>query len=137
MEVPTIISFSSLQQIVEQNVDIPVPRGRVRRLQCFRPRTEVQQRFPSSNSLTFQFLTVKVFKVSCQDRVLRHLLNFQLVLQMTRLMGFSHFSPESATRPLHTGSALPPHSSPWTPPAYAMSMGREEEKPKRRQERQQ
>ena len=29
MEVPTIISFSSLREIVEQNVDIPVPHGRV------------------------------------------------------------------------------------------------------------
>ena len=27
LEVPTIISFSSLQRIVEQNVDIPVPGG--------------------------------------------------------------------------------------------------------------
>ena len=30
MEVPTIISYSSLRGIVEQNVDIPVPRGRGR-----------------------------------------------------------------------------------------------------------
>ena len=37
VEVPTIISFSSLQRIVEQNVDIPVPRGGVRRLQGFLP----------------------------------------------------------------------------------------------------
>ena len=29
VEVPTIISYSSLRGIVEQNVDIPVPRGRV------------------------------------------------------------------------------------------------------------
>ena len=28
VEVPTIVSYSSLQGIVEQNVDIPVPRGR-------------------------------------------------------------------------------------------------------------
>ena len=37
MEVPTIISFSSLQRIVEQNVDVPVPRGGVRGLQGFPP----------------------------------------------------------------------------------------------------
>ena len=30
VEVPTIVSYSSLQGIVEQNVDIPVPRGRRR-----------------------------------------------------------------------------------------------------------
>ena len=34
---------------------------------------------------------------------------------------------KSATRPPHSGSALPPHSSPWTPPAYDVSMGRVEE----------
>ena len=37
VEVPTIVSYSSLQRIVEQNVDIPVPRGGVRRLQGFHP----------------------------------------------------------------------------------------------------
>ena len=30
VEVPTIISYSSLRGIVEQNVDIPAPRGRGR-----------------------------------------------------------------------------------------------------------
>ena len=37
VEVPTIVSFSSLQRIVEQNVDVPVPRGGVRDLQGFPP----------------------------------------------------------------------------------------------------
>ena len=37
VEVPTIISFSSLQRNVEQLVNIPVPRGGVRRLQGFPP----------------------------------------------------------------------------------------------------
>ena len=37
VEVPTIISFSSLLRIVEQNVDVPVPRGGVRGLQGFHP----------------------------------------------------------------------------------------------------
>ena len=36
-EVPTIISFFSLQRIVEQNVDIPSPYGGVRGLQGFLP----------------------------------------------------------------------------------------------------
>ena len=42
LEVPTIVSFSSLQRIMEQTVDIPAPRGRGRRggLQGFFPRTE-------------------------------------------------------------------------------------------------
>ena len=44
---------------------------------------------------------------------------------------------KSATRPPHSGSALPPHSSPWTPPAYDVSVGRVEEQAKRWQETQQ
>ena len=28
VEVPTIVSISSLHELVEQNVDVPVPRGR-------------------------------------------------------------------------------------------------------------
>ena len=115
--VPTIISFSSLQRTVEQNVDIAVPRRGVRRLQG-----RIQWRFPSSKSFAFLFLMVKVFKLSSQDKVLRHFLNFH---------------KKSATRPRRSGSALPPHLSPWTPPAYAVSMGREDEMAKRRQERQQ
>ena len=35
VEVPTIVSFSSLQRIVEQTVDVPVPRGGVRGRQGF------------------------------------------------------------------------------------------------------
>ena len=37
VEVPTIISFLSLQRIVDQNVDIPVQRGGGRSLQGLRP----------------------------------------------------------------------------------------------------
>ena len=35
---------------------------------------------------------------------------------------------KSAALPPHSGSELPPHSSPWTPAAYAVPMGHEEEK---------
>ena len=37
VEVPTILSFSSWQRTVEQNVDVPVPRGGARGLQGFLP----------------------------------------------------------------------------------------------------
>ena len=42
---------------------------------------------------------------------------------------FSHFSPDekSATLPARSWSALPPHSSPWTPSAYDVPMVFEEE----------
>ena len=39
---------------------------------------------------------------------------------------FPHFQ-KSATQPPHSGSELPPHSSPWTPAAYDASMVLEEE----------
>ena len=56
VEVPMIISFSALQRTLEQHVDIPVLDGGGRRLHGF-PQNRVQQRFPPSKSLTFQFRT--------------------------------------------------------------------------------
>ena len=38
-----------------------------------------------------------------------------------------HQNQKSATQPPHSGSELPPHSSPWTPAAYDASMVLEEE----------
>ena len=42
---------------------------------------------------------------------------------------FSHFSPDkkSSTQPAHSWSALPPHSSPWTPAPCGVPMVLEEE----------
>ena len=88
-EVPTIVSFSSLQRVMEQTVDIPAPRGSGSRggLQGF-SQDRVQQLLPT---LTFQFLVV-IFKVSSQARVpLPHLLT--LVLRMRLVKGFLYFSP--------------------------------------------
>ena len=88
VEVPTIVSYSSLQRIMEQNVDIPVPGrgGRSSGLQGF-SRDRIQQRgvllrnaFLSglwSRSLTFP---VKAFKIFAQDPVHPLLRTFQLVL---------------------------------------------------------
>ena len=76
VEVPTIISFSSLQRIVDQNVDIPVPRGGVRGLQGFPPG---QASTTSSLSLErisernveqiVDFPGVEAFKIFFQDMV--------------------------------------------------------------------
>ena len=56
VEVPTIVSFSLLQQIMEQNVGIPVPGhgGRFAGLQGFSPLNRVQQRH-RRRSFTFPF----------------------------------------------------------------------------------
>ena len=71
VEVPTVLSFSSLQQqSVEQIIDVPVPHRRRRGqggLQGF-PSDRIQQHGLWSSTWTFQFLVVEgdslIFKVS-------------------------------------------------------------------------
>ena len=90
VEVPTIISFSSLQRTVEQNVDIPVPGrgGRIAGLQGFLPGQgstallflkNVLLSGLWSRSLIFP---VEAFKIFFQDKVHPLLLTIQLVLMM-------------------------------------------------------
>ena len=87
VEVPTITSFSSLQRNVEQLVNIPVPRGGVRRLQGFLPE-QGSTAVPSEQIVDTPVPHgEKSSWVPSQDRVLRHLLSFQLVLQMTLSQG--------------------------------------------------
>ena len=67
VEVPTVVSWSSLQQLsAEHIVGTPVPRGSGgQRLQGSLPVHRVQQRSPLSSSLTF----ILVFKEYAQARV--------------------------------------------------------------------
>ena len=95
VEVPTIVSFSSLQRIMEQTVDIPVPLGDT---QIFKVFSEDRVQQVSSRSLIFP---VEVF--IAQDRV--HL------LQMGLVKGFFALFPKVAS---HSGSDLLPESSPST-----------------------
>ena len=116
LEVPTIISFSSLQRIVEQNVDIPVPYGGVRRLQGFHPgqgsatSPSSLERMPersASRSLTSPCL-VEAFKIFAQDMVQRlrsFLHTFQLVPWTSRFMWFFALFPGRKK-----GARLGPHS---------------------------
>ena len=130
VEVPTILTPPFLLSGWLQNVDTPVPHGG-RGASGGLPEQNAtafgeadhrfQQRLPT-RSLISPFL-VEGFKIYAQDRVLR------LVLRMTHFKGFSHFSQvqKSATPPPHSGSELPPHSSPWTLAAYDVPMALEEE----------
>ena len=76
VEVPTIISYSSLLRFVEQNIAIPVPQVRGEEAEVFMVFAldrALQQR-TWSRSLNFQFLSVvggevEVFKVLSLDRV--------------------------------------------------------------------
>ena len=107
VEVPTIISFSSLQRIVEQNVNIPVQGGGWRSLQGLRPGQGSTARTVEQISLTFRFHAVDVFNVSSQDRVLRLrplLRTFVLVLWMSRFKGFFALFPRG--KKCGVGSAL-------------------------------
>ena len=90
---PTVVSYSSLQQLIaEQVVDIPAPgRAGGRRRGVFKVHSldRTQLRLTSSKPLTFQFRVVEVFKALAQDRV-QQLLHLTLVLQMT--LGKSFFA---------------------------------------------
>ena len=134
VEVPTIISYSSLQQRTsEQIIDIPVPQGRGGRgghggLQGVSQK-QGSTAFSGADqiTLTFQSLMVVVFNFSSQDRFqqLSPLLRTcVLVPRMSRFKGFSHFSPfeKSAGLGPHSGSELGADFNPWTPAAYAESM---------------
>ena len=134
VEVPTIVSYSSLQRNMEQNVDIPVP-GRGGRVSGLRVPDRVQQRrvlprnaFLSglwSRSLIF---LVEAFKIFALDRVYPLLRTFQLVLMMLWMrlvMFFFALFPKikkSAKLGSHSGSELLPESSPSSRRAYAVPM---------------
>ena len=99
VEVPTIVSFSSLQRIMDQTVDIPAPRGRGRRggLQDF-SQDRVQQLLPT---LTFQFLVV-IFKVSSRARgSLPHLLSLELLMRLVK--GFFALVPTEKSAECRAG----------------------------------
>ena len=134
VEVPTIVSFSLLQQMMEQNVGIPVPGGggrieslvfkvfsqnRVQQL-CFL----LQNAFLSgfwSRSLIFPVQALKIF---AQDRVHPLLRTFQLVvmkLRMGLVKGVCALCPKiqkSAKLGPHSGSELSADFSSSTPAAH-------------------
>ena len=135
VEVPTIISYSSLQRTVEQHVDIPVPDGGgpISGLQGFSPLDRVQQRrLPPRNaclsglwSRSLTLFQVDVFMVLSQDKV-HLLLTLQLVLKnalMSLVKVFSRTFPRNRKKcevgfalesegarqcqPIHAGSSAP------------------------------
>ena len=97
VEVPTVLSLSSLQQLIAEHiVDIPVPgragRGGGVEVVKVSSQDRIQLRLTSSKPLTFQFRAVEIFKALAQDRV-QQLLHLTLVLQMKLGKGFFRTFP--------------------------------------------
>ena len=121
VEVPTIVSWSLLQWIMEQNVGIPVPGGggRSAGLQGFLPgQSSTSLHGPQERISERNVEQIAVSRVGeglqdfSQDRVHPLLLAIQLVvlkLWMSLGTGFSHFSPNSkkcdTTSALEVGTA--------------------------------
>ena len=97
VEVPTVLSYSSLQQLIgEQTVDIPVPgrAGGEGGVEVFKVSLDrIQQRLLELIVLTFP---VEVFKALAQARVQR--LVQVLLITLGKFFFFSHFSPREKVR---------------------------------------
>ena len=159
VEVPTPVSLSSLlQRTVEQNVDIPVAGGSGAGggLSGFLPGQTSAALWnrtvdiPSGGGLQHfqrgQSSTAFLEQITVSPNPGVGLQIFQPVQGSTASSSvssghagegffFALFPDEkSATLPAHSWSALPPHSSPWTQPAYDMPMVLEEEKEEEEEE---
>ena len=143
VEVPTIVSWSLLQRIMEQNVGIQflVVEGEALVYKVFFPdrvqqrRSFLQNAFLSglwSRSSTF-LLPVAAFKIFAQDRVHLHLLTIQLVvmeLWIGLVKGFFRTFPQIKKRAgvtPHSRSELAADSSPSTRRAYGVPIVVEED----------
>ena len=103
VEVPTIVSYSSLQRTMEQHVDIPVPRRGGRIFKVFFPDRVRHPRFllqcAFSEWIVEQIVDIPVeaFKIFAQDRVHPLLRIFQLAFKkawMSLVKGFFRTFPQ-------------------------------------------
>ena len=143
VEVPTVVSYSSLlQRTVEQHVDIPVPRGRGRLagLQGSPPEQSSTAALSSAERICERIVEQNVdipvggglqdFRPGQSSSSVARSPAEWLTAEDEAIQGVFRTFPQnkkSATQPPRSGSALLPHSSPWTPAAYDASMVLEEE----------
>ena len=127
VEVPTIISYSSLRGIVDQNVDIPVPHGRggrvgVRSLQGFPGQSSTAfggaRYFPAATAE--QIVDTLVPR---GDRTLHPASSSSVLLVTANQWVFRTFPRVKKSPKLgsHSGSELLPESSPSTLSAHQMA----------------
>ena len=120
VEVPTIISYSSLQRTVEQNVDIPVPGGRGGQhvgLQGFLPRQR-----STALHVSLERSSERIVEQIVDSRVLGGGSSASSSSSREHAgQGFFRTFPQnekSAKLGSHSGSELLPESSPSTPAAH-------------------
>ena len=92
VEVAALVSYSSFQEVVEQNADIPVRSGRGGRggLQDLRP-GQVSTAFGRADQLKTRIRVLEVFMVSSRDRLLLLHPRTRLVLRMGFYRAFRTF----------------------------------------------
>ena len=137
---------SSSKRTANKITDLPAPRSGVRRLQGFLPE---QSSTATSSSFPKRISEQIVEQIAVSREGLQDFLPGQSSSSSSHdpargsetldepgygvFRTFPHFQ-KSATQPSHSGSELPPHSSPWTPAAYDASMVLEEEEEEEEEE---
>ena len=153
VEVPTIVSYSLLQLIMEQNADSPVPLGRGGRhagLQGSPPEQSSTAALSSAERISERIVEQNVdmtvggglqdFRPGHSSSSVARSPAEWLTTEDEAIQGvfFALFPKQkNATVPPLSGSTLPPHSSPWTPAAHDASMVLEEEEEEERRRRSQ
>ena len=132
---------SSSKRTANKIADLPAPRSGVQRLEGFLP----EQSSTATSSSSLERISERIVEQIAVSRVGEGLQDFlpgqsssssshDPARCLETLDGpgygffrtFPHFQ-KSATQPSHSGSELPPHSSPWTLAAYDASMVLQEE----------
>ena len=131
VEVPTIVSWSLLQQIMEQNVGIPVPGGGVRGLQGFPP-----GQASTTSSFALERISERIVEQNVEFPVFGGLQDFLTGPSSSAassppagVRGFADVPGDGVFRTFpqikksaglgsHSGSELLPESSPSTPAAH-------------------
>ena len=124
VEVPTILSYSSLQRTMEQHVDIPVPHGRVQGSLPGQSSTTI-----SSGIRVSERTVEQIVDIPSSGGSLAHGSSSSAGPADEDFTGVYRTFPrrkKSARAAASPSARVPPHSSSWTPAAYQASSGSDE-----------